>query len=71
MKLRRRRQRTSAVADLRDEKSERRSAGDHVPEVYPPGELSLGLDRVELVTKQCDCTEMPSRHDVAELAVRS
>ena len=30
----------AAVADQRDEEFERRSAGDQVPEVYPPSKLS-------------------------------
>ncbi len=69
--LGRQRRRIWAVADPLDERFEGRSAGDLVPQLYPRGELLSGLDRAELVTRQWDCPEMPSRHDVAELAVRS
>ena len=48
----------------------RHSADVQLPDFHPPGELSSGLDRAELVTRQWDSAELPSDH-LVELAARS
>ena len=48
----------------------RQSADVQLPDFHPPGELSSGLDRAELVTRQWDSAELPSGH-LVELAARS
>ena len=68
--FRERRQRSLGVASPRDEMIARHSVAVHLPDLYPPGEHSSGLDRAELVTRQWDSAELPSRH-IVELAARS
>ena len=48
----------------------RQSADVQLPDFHPPGELSSGLDRAELMTRQWDSAELPSGH-LVELAARS
>ena len=65
------RRRSHKTAGPPDENSERHSTGVDVPDLSHAGELSSGLDRAELVTKQWDSTELPTSHELFELAVRS
>lgn len=58
------------TANSPEEIFERHSAGAHIPNLFPTGELPSGLDRAELVTKQWDSAELPSQHEVSELADR-
>lgn len=65
------RRRSYETASMRNETLERHSTGVRSADSHPIGELPSGLDRAELMTKQWDAAELPSRHEASELADRS
>lgn len=65
------RRRSYEATRMRNETLERHPTGVRSADSHPIGELPSGLDRAELITKQWDSAELPSRHEASELADRS